>query len=134
MTISDNGDYILSKQEQNQPGFHLFDDTNPTPSDPEWTYPAPYFFPAGVDLSISNPMYGVGVEGSNVHMWGNGADVPPPGPTPNLLVEYTTTGITTDTAMGYQGSPGPVFAVTDNSGVLYVFDASVPGLLWTYGI
>jgi hypothetical protein len=132
MTISDNGDYILGKQEEVQPGFHLFDDANPTPSDPEWTYSASDFFPAGVDLSISNPTYGVGVEGVNVHMWGNGIDSPPPGPTPSF--EYTTNGIATDTAMGYQGSPGPVFAVTDNSGVLYVFDASLPGLLWTYGI
>jgi hypothetical protein len=135
VVISDNGQFIFAKQEAQQagdyPAFHLFNSTtplNPNSKDPEWTYSASYFWPQGVDLSVANATYGIGTEGVDVHLWGDGNSVPPSGiPTYN----FTANDTTTDAAISY---PGPIFAVTDMDGYLYVFDASLTGdrLYWTW--
>jgi hypothetical protein len=126
-TISDDGQFIFTKQEGSTPAFLLFDSAipaDPNDKNPEWTYSISYPFPEGADLSVSNAKYAVGAEGSNVHLWGDGVATPP-GPDP---FSYVTTGITTDAAISYSG---PISAVTDK-GFLYVFDGSIPQLYWRY--
>jgi hypothetical protein len=134
--ISDDGEVIFTKQEDDNqanggPAFHLFNSTipgDPADKQSEWTYAASYFYPAGVGLSVANSTYGIGADGTQVYLWGNGSGSPPSG-TP--VYTFVANDTTTDAAISYSG---PIFAVTDNNGYLYVFKADQSGdkVYWTW--